>query len=181
MSDYQRGLDEGRNEQHSYQASRQLGQGLGQLIGWVLVAGSRVVVEVLLAAPFLMLGFVVMAPLDFLGPVLGAVRLLGIGVLAYLFYAGLYWLKGLVVAQHRREGWLWLLPFSVCVAVTCLLPGWLVRMFITSSFPPASPLWGWGLGIAFALFAYGRYRFTEDIAPSLALWSYRRGYNWALR
>ena len=30
-------------------------------------------------------------------------------------------------------------------------------------------------------FAYGRYRFTEDIAPSLALWSYRRGYNWALR
>ena len=90
MSDYQRGLDEGRNEQHSYQASRQLGQGLGQLIGWVLVAGSRVVVEVLLAAPFLMLGFVVMAPLDFLGPVLGAVRLLGIGVVAYLFYAGLY-------------------------------------------------------------------------------------------
>ena len=181
MSDYQRGLDEGRNEQYSYQASRQLGQGFGQLIGLVLVAGSRLVVEVLLAAPFLMLGFVVMAPLDFLGPVFGAVRLLGIGAMADVFYAGLYWLKGLVVAQHRREGWLWLLPFSVCVAVTCLLPGWLVRLFITSSFPMASPTWGWGFGAAFALFAFGRYRFTGNIAPSLALWSYRRGYNWALR
>lgn len=181
MSDYQRGLDEGRNEQYSYQSSRQVGQGLGKLIGWVLIAGTRLAVEVLLAAPFLMLGFVVMAPMDFLGPTLGAVRLLGIGALAYLFYASLYWLKGVVIALQQRAGWLWLLPFSVCVAVTCLLPGWLVRLCITSSFPTASAVWGWGLGAAFALFAYGRYRFTEDVAPNLALWSYRRGYHWALR
>lgn len=73
------------------------------------------------------------------------------------------------------------MPFVPCVAITCPVPGWLVRQCVISWFPTAGPLWGWGLGIAFALFAYSRYRFLEDVAPNFTLWSYRRGYQWGGR
>ena len=180
MPNYQQGYEQGRNEQrYSAHTSRVVGQGIGTLIAWVFILGTRVAAEALITAPFIILGFVAVAPLDFLGPMLGAVRLVGMGLVAYLSYAGLFWLKGLVVALRHRRGRLWLLPFSVCMALACLLPGYLAYRLVTHALPTANPVWGWGVGVAFALFAYGRYRFTENSAPKLIDWSYRRGYRWA--
>ena len=89
-------------------------------------------------------------------------RLNDVQVLAYLLYAGLYWLKGVVVALRQRAGRLWLLPFGLCVAFACLLPGLVVHSFFNGS---VSQLWAWGLGAAFACFAYNRYYW-----PRLKVW-----------
>lgn len=64
------------------------------------------------------------------------------------------------------------------MAFACLLPGLVVHSFFNGS---VSPLWAWGLGAAFACFAYNRYRFTEDYASSFTLWSYRFGYQWVVK
>ncbi|GGG59665.1 hypothetical protein [Hymenobacter glacieicola] len=179
MPNYQQGYEEGRNE-HRYSAhsTRVVGRGLGALIGWGFVLGSRVVVQALVAAPFITLGFIILAPMDFLGPVFGIPRLMGMGLVAFLAYAGLYWLKGLVVALRHRRGGLWVLPFLVCVTLACLLPGYLAHLVVAHSLPAASPVWGWAVGAALALFAYCRYRFTENSAPKLVEGFYRRGYQW---
>ena len=64
------------------------------------------------------------------------------------------------------------------LALACLLPGYLAHLVVAHSLPAASPVWGWAVGATFALFAYGRYRFTENSAPELIAWFYRRGYRW---
>jgi hypothetical protein len=162
MPNYQQGYEEGRNEQrYSAKTSRMVGQGLGTLIVGAFVLGTRLVVEALVAAPFVMLGFIIMAPMDFLGPVLSAPRLVGMLLVGFLAYAGLYWLKGLVVALLNRRGWLWLLPFLVCVVLACLLPGYLAHLLVVHSLPAVGVGWSWGIGAAVALFTYGRYRFTS--------------------
>jgi hypothetical protein len=180
MSDYQAGYDEGRAAHQSAQATRQLMNGMGSLIGIVVMLGSRLLVEVAVAAPFLLVGFAAASPFDFLGGPLSLGRLLIVALTGYLGFSAIYWLKGVVIALGQRQGWLWVLPFAVCVLVTCLLPALLVQGFIRHAFPTAAPLWSWGLAAALALFAYGRYSFLRDSAPGIALWSYRRGYRWGL-
>lgn len=171
MSNYQQGYDEGRNDRRTAQA-------FGALVGGMFVLMVRGFVALLLASPFLGLAVLVLTPVEMLGPGFTKERLACIGVIAYLLYAGLYWLKGIVVGLRQRAGWLWVLPFALCVAFACLLPGLAVHAFLGKS---ASPLWAWGLGAAFAAFAYSRYRFTEDYAPAVALWSYRFGYRWVTK
>ncbi|MFC7670595.1 hypothetical protein ACFQT0_26850 [Hymenobacter humi] len=53
MPNYQQGYEDGRNEQrYSAHTSRQFGQGMGTLVAWVIIAGTRLAVEALVAAPF---------------------------------------------------------------------------------------------------------------------------------
>lgn len=168
MSNYQQGYDDGRNDRRTAQAAGALAGGM-----FVLIIGGFV--ALLLASPFLGLAALALTPVKMLGPGFTNERLACIGVIAYLLYAGVYWLKGIVVGLRQRTGWLWMLPFALCVAFACLLPGLVVQAFLGKS---VSPSWAWGLGAAFAAFAYSRYRFTVDYAPAVTLWSYRLGYRW---
>lgn len=181
MSDYQQGYEAGQAQHFSNQATQQLLAGMGSLIVAVVGLGSRLLLAVALASPFLVLGYVVAAPFDLLGGQYSLGRLLVVGASGYLGFAALYWLKGVGVGLAKRGGWAWLLPLVLCIVVTCVLPALLVQDAIAHFFPTAGASWSWGLALAFALFAYNRYHFTQDNAPGSALWSYRRGYVWGTK
>ncbi len=175
MSRYDQGFEDGRNHQRSIRAARQLGGGIGALVVSGIFLASSFALLALVAAPFLLVGLTVLAP--FKCPIMSPAHLAGIGIVAFLAYAALYWVKGVSVGLHQpgRGGW-WLLPFLGCVSEACLLPGWLLRSVVVHSFPSADPFWGWGLGAGFALLVYSRYRFTAHSAPKPVYWAYVRGY-----
>ncbi|MCR5890731.1 hypothetical protein LRS06_23680 [Hymenobacter sp. J193] len=180
MSDYEDGYEVGRNApniRQSYQNGKAIGNGLAVVLG----LGFRLVVETLVLAPFLVLGLVLTTNLDFLGPGFGYARLLSIGALAYGFYALLYLLKGVAIGLRLRGTRHWLLPFTLCLLVACFIPSLLLHLFIVHTVKAAHPVLVWVVPGLFALYTYSRYRFTEDIAPNLVLWAYRRGYHWTVK
>ena len=135
----------------------------------------------LLAAPFALVGFGLAAQFPFLGAAFSLTRLVASATGAYLFFAALYWLKGVGIGLRTRRGGLWLVPLALCVGFACLLPGLLVQLAVSHQFPAVGLAWSWSLGAAFALLAYRRYHFTENSAPAVIHWSYQSGYRWATR
>jgi hypothetical protein len=174
---YEQGYEDGRNERRSIEATAQLGRGIGSLMMAGVVLAFSCTLIALVAAPFLLVGFLVLTPFDFLGSTTSSMRLTGVGITSFLSYAGLYWVKGLALGlrQAGRGKWWWL-PFLFCVLTACVLPAWLFRAVFMHTFPAAGPSWGWGLGAGFFLLAYGRYRFTQPGAPGWVRWAYVRGY-----
>ncbi|MCR5890421.1 hypothetical protein LRS06_22090 [Hymenobacter sp. J193] len=177
MSDYDEGYEAGRNAPNIRQ-SIQNGQAIGKGLATVLGLGLRLLVEVLVLAPFLVLGLILAMELEFLGPGFGFARLLCIGVLAYSFYALLYLVKGVAIGLRQRGSRRWLLPFTICLLVACLVPAWLLHLFVVHTAHVTHPVLVWVVPALFALYTYSRYRLTEDVAPNTVLWAYRRGYQW---
>jgi len=180
MSEYDDGYNAGRNAPN-IRESYQNGKAIGNMaVGGVALA-FRLVVETLVASPFLLFGWMATMSWSFLGPGFGTTRFVGIVAVAYLFYALLYVLKGVAIASRLRGGRRWLVPFILCLVVACLVPGWLLHLLIVHFVPTVNPFLAWGISALFMLFVYNRYRFTEDYAPNLGLWAYRRGYQWAIK
>ena len=180
MSDYEDGYEAGCNTpniRQSYQNGKAIGNGLAGVLG----RGFRLVVETLVLAPFLVLGLVLTTSLDFLGTGFGYDRLLSLGALAYGFYALLYLLKGVAIGLRLRGTRRWLLPFALCLLMACVVPAVLLHLFIVHPVKAAHPVLVWVVPGLFALYMYSHYRFTEDIAPNLVLWAYRRGYHWTVK
>jgi hypothetical protein len=180
MSDYEDGYLAAQNNQGGkYHSSKDAGALLG---GGVLAAvrlvplALRLLVETIVAAPFLVLALVVTHPLDFLGTRYSSARLLSIAAVAYGALALLYYLKGVAIALRLRGDSAGSLLLAGCIVVSVIVPALLLHWLIVYSLPTASLLASWGVPLAFGLFTYTRYRFTQDFAPTFTLWAYRLGY-----
>ena len=178
MSDYEDGYLAAQNNQGgNYNSSK----AAGVLLGAGVVGAARLVplalrllVETIIAAPFLVLALVVTHPLDFLGT--RYTRLLSIAAVAYGALALVYCLKGVAIALRLRRERSGSLLLAGCVVVSVIVPALLLHWLIDYSLPTASLLVSWGVPLAFGLFTYSRYRFTQDFAPTFTRWAYRLGY-----
>ncbi|MFD1874940.1 hypothetical protein [Hymenobacter bucti] len=185
MSDYEDGYAAAQNNQGgNYHSSK----AAGALLGAGVVGAARLVplalrllVETIVAAPFLVLALVVTHPLDFLGSRYSTPRLLCIAAVAYGTLALLYYLKGIAIALRLRGERAGSLLLAGCVVVSVIVPALLLHWLMDYSLPTASLLVSWGVPVAFGLFTYTRYRFTQDFAPTFTLWAYRLGYRAASR
>lgn len=180
MSDYEEGYLAAQNNQGgNYHSSKAAGALLGAgVVGAVRLVplALRLLVETVVAAPFLVLALVVTHPLDFLGARYSGARLLSTAAVAYGALALLYYLKGVAIALRLRGERSGALLLAGCVVVSVVVPALLLHLLIDYALPPAGRLVRWGLPVAFGLFAYNRYRFTQDYAPPFTRWAYRRGY-----
>lgn len=180
MSEYEDGYlaaqnNQGGNYHSSKAAGALLGAGVFAALRLVPLA-LRVLVETVVAAPFLVLALVVTHPLDFLGSRYSNARLLSIAAVAYGALALLYYLKGVAIALRLRGEKSGSLLLAGCIVVSVIVPALLLHWLVVYSLPTASLLVSWGVPLAFGLFTYTRYRFTQDYAPTFTLWAYRLGY-----
>jgi hypothetical protein len=180
MSDYEDGYLASQNNQGgNYQSSKAAGALLGAgVVGAVRLVplALRLLVETVVATPFLILALVVTHPLDFLGSRYSIPRLLSIAAVAYGALALLYYLKGVAIALRLRGELSGSLLLATCVVLSVIVPALLLHWLIDYALPTARMLVSWGVPLAFGLFTYSRYRFTQDFAPTFTLWAYRLGY-----
>lgn len=180
MSDYEDGYLAAQNNQGgNYHSSKATGALLGAGVAGAMQLvplALRLLVETVVAAPFLVLALVVTHPLDFLGTRYSSARLLSIAAVAYGTLALLYYLKGVAIGLRIRGKRLGSLLLAGCVVVSVVIPALLLHWLIDYSVPTASLWVSWGVSLAFGLFTYTRYRFTQDFAPTFTLWAYRLGY-----
>lgn len=179
MSDYEDGYLAAQNNQGgNYHSSKAAGALLGAgVVGAVRLVplALRLLVETVVAAPFLVLALVVTHPLDFLGTRYSSARLLSIAAVAYGALALLYYLKGVAIALRLRGERSGSLLLAGCIVVSVIVPALLLHLLINYSLPTASLLVSWGVPLVFGLFTFKHYHFTQDYAPTFTLWAYRLG------
>jgi hypothetical protein len=99
----------------------------------------------------------------------------------YLIFCIIYFLKGVIIGLKAKNRKLWILPWSICVLLCCIVPAFIVKTFVVSMFSLAERdgLWcigvSWGAFILFSLYVYNVYQFKTATAPKILHWSYTLG------
>lgn len=94
----------------------------------------------------------------------GLTWLLAILVTTLFVYAALFLAKGLIIGLRRRRSSWWIPLFIICIALTCILPAWIMfhpLNYLTRHLLPLT----WLLDIGFAYFVYGQYNFLNQPLP----------------
>ncbi|PSL36174.1 hypothetical protein [Chitinophaga ginsengisoli] len=110
--------------------------------------------------------------------------LLGLAVtilMTFILYLAVYFVKGILICLKSNRKLLWILPFIICVAFTCILPvylvldpiGYLVQHSSHSNTP--NNIFKWLFSLAFGVYVYYRYDFLKNIAPPIAFPAYQAG------
>ena len=112
--------------------------------------------------------------------------LLGLAVIilvGFILYLLVYFVKGILICLKSNNKLLWILPFIICVAFTCILPVYIVLdpvgHLVQSSSHSGTPnnVLKWIFSLAFGVYVYFRYDFLTNIAPSIAFPAYQAGIN----
>jgi hypothetical protein len=83
---------------------------------------------------------------------------------AFVLYLVLAWLKMLINRLRRHHSDWWIVLFIFCVAVTCILPGYVCYPIIRW-ISCKNQIAIWTLEIAFGYFVYGQYNFLNSYLP----------------
>lgn len=102
---------------------------------------------------------------------------LGIG---YLMFAGIYFLKGLLIGLRQNNHLSWVLLFVLCILLTCGVQSIgahsILQDFFASRNVANHGLWSLlGAGVV-ALLIYSHYQFLSNVAPRFTFWSYKLGF-----
>lgn len=104
---------------------------------------------------------------------------------AFILYALVYYLKGILVALKSRRNLLWIPIFLLCVGYTCVAPVWIMfgtiekLMFEVSK--EQGTLLTWLFSFAFGCYIYSRYQFLINNAPNFIAAIYQAGINTVVR
>lgn len=113
-----------------------------------------------------------------------ASSLLGLAVVilvTFILYLLVYFIKGILICLKSNNKLLWILPFIICVAFTCILPVYLVLDPVGYLVQNANrsgntySIFKWIFSLAFGVYVYFRYDFLTNIAPSIAFPAYQAG------
>lgn len=100
---------------------------------------------------------------------------------AYLIFCVIYFLKGIIIGLRGNNRKLWILPWTTCVILCCILPAFIIKSIVSGMFSitERDSIWciglSWGAFVLSALYIYGIYQFKTPTAPKILRWSYRLG------
>ncbi len=99
----------------------------------------------------------------------------------YLIFCLVYFLKGTIIGLRRSNRKLWILPWTICVILCCILPAFIIKSMVTGMFAVTEreSIWcigiSWGAFVFSALYIYGIYQFKTPTTPNILKWSYTLG------
>ncbi len=102
-------------------------------------------------------------------------------LLFYIMYCIIYFLKGIIIALLSRSNNWWILPWSICVLLCCVIPAFFVKVLVGSMFfatqqkDTLCQVLSWGAFVLSFLLVYEMYKFKTPSAPTLFYWSYKWG------
>jgi hypothetical protein len=99
---------------------------------------------------------------------------------AYLFFALVYMLKGILIGLKNNGQVAWFLFWVICVALTAgtqaVITQNLLESFFNSRHIANYEIWSWIGAASVALLIYSHYQFLTNVAPRTVFWSYRIGF-----
>lgn len=102
-------------------------------------------------------------------------------IFTYFIFCIIYFLKGIVIGLKANNRKLWILPWSICVLLCCIVPAFIMKSLVAGLFNPAErqSIWSiwlsWAAFILFLLYVYRIYQFKTPTAPKILHWSYALG------
>jgi hypothetical protein len=100
--------------------------------------------------------------------------------LAYLLFAFIYLVKGLLIGLRTSGRFTWGLLWVMCVAITAggqsLVAQNLLETFFESRNVANSQIWSWLGACLVALLIYSHYQLLTNVAPRVVFWSYQFGF-----
>ena len=103
---------------------------------------------------------------------------------AYILYAFIFFLKGILIALKSRGNFLWILLFVFCAGYTCVAPLWLffdtIERLMFQLSKEQGTLLTWLFSFAIGGYIYSRYQFLINVAPVFVAAFYQAGINLGL-
>ncbi|RKT01772.1 hypothetical protein [Chryseobacterium defluvii] len=102
-------------------------------------------------------------------------------IFTYFIFCIIYFLKGMNIALRAKKSKLWILPWTICIIVCCIVPAFLIKSLVPGlfSFHTRDRYYVIGLSwiafFLFSLYTYSLYKFNLDIVPKIFSWSYYLG------
>jgi hypothetical protein len=102
---------------------------------------------------------------------------------AYLFFAFVYFMKGLLIGFRTSKRFAWILICAICVIMTAGSQSLVAQSFLENFFSSRNVsnylVWSWaGAGVV-ALVICSHYQFLTNVAPRSIFWSYQLGFNFS--
>lgn len=101
----------------------------------------------------------------------------------YLIFCLIYFLKGIIIGLRSKNNILWILPWTICVLLSCVVPAWILKTLVTVIlFNPIHQQENWQIGIGWGVFVltlfyvYDIHQFKTPTAPRVLYWSFALGW-----
>lgn len=99
----------------------------------------------------------------------------------YLILCIVFFIKGIAMGLRWKGKGIWVLPWIICIMVTCAFPALFTKFLVEDMFHPKergttwSRVISWGAAILLGLYVYNAYKFHIPAAPKFLFWSYALG------
>jgi hypothetical protein len=99
-------------------------------------------------------------------------------LLAYVYFACIYYIKGYIVALRQKQQALWKLLWCICKSFSCLMAALAVHSLLQQYCLPettiALKVLYWSIAALIGIAAAYSYNLTSSGAPKFVYWSYRQ-------